>query len=272
MSKEPPNPVRVCLLVNGNNISEWQHAAIQRMVAETTAEVTVVVRNQREESRTKLELLKRAIELREWTLVWLIRSLFANPTPFTRDIPLDECEYAADSEWIDCVPETVEGWKAKIPSDVVERVAENTDIAIRFGFGFLVGEILTELEYGVLSYHHGDFREYRRQPAGAWEFIHGKNKAGITLQRINGQLDAGEVVTIKHVSIENARTHSEIRGKLLENSEDMLATAISKVENGQDDFETIENLGKLYTIPSGIPALRYLFKELHGYVQQYRDS
>ena len=271
MSEEPTDPIRVCLLVNGDTISEWQHAAISRMVADTTAQVTTVVRNQKEESRSKWELLKRAIELREWTLVWLITSLFANPPLMSGSIPLAECAYATDCEWIECEPNTVGGWKTEIPTDTVEQVADRADIAVRFGFGVLIGDLLTELDHGVLSYHHGDFREYRGQPAGAWEFIHGRDEAGITLQRINEQLDAGEVVTMKHISIEHARTHSEIRGLLYENSEDMLATAISKIENGQTDFEVTDELGPLYTIPSGVPALRFLAKELRGYVRQRRD-
>jgi folate-dependent phosphoribosylglycinamide formyltransferase PurN len=271
MSEEPTEKIRVCLLVDGDKISEWQHAAVQRMVAETTAQVTVVVQNQKEESRTKWELLKRAFELREWTLVWAIRSLFAEPISMSADIRLDDCEYTADSKWINCHPKTVDGWKTEIPADIVEQVAERADIAVRFGFGFLVGDVLTELDYGVLSYHHGDFHKYRGQPAGAWEFIHGKHEAGITLQRINEQLDGGEVATMKHISIKNARTYSEIRSLLAENSEDMLATAISEIENGQANFEVIENLGTLYTIPSGVPALRFLAKELRGYIGKRRN-
>lgn len=272
MSEGEPDPIRVCLLVDGDTISEWEHAAVRRMVAETSAQVTVVVSNRKEESRSKSELLERALELREWTLVWLLKSLFAKPTPLNGDVQLDDCEVAEDCEWIDCVPDTVDGWKNEIPPDVVERVAEDADIAVRFGFGFLVGDILTELDYGVLSFHHGDFREYRGKPAGAWEFIHGRDEAGITLQRINEQLDAGEIVTTKRVSIEDARTHAEVRGLLYENSEDMLATAISKIEDGQTEFDVIEGLGPLYTIPSGVPALRFLAKELWGYVRQRREG
>lgn len=273
MSEARSDPIRVCLLVNGDTIKEWQHAAVRRMVAETSARVTVVVSNRKEaEDRSRWDLLKRALELREWTLVWLAKSILAEPTPLNEEIPLEDCEFAADCEWIDCVPETVDGWKNEIPADVVERVAEEADVAVRFGFGFLVGDILTELDHGVLSYHHGDLREYRGQPAGAWEFIHGRDEAGATLQRINEQLDAGEIVTVKHVSIEDARTHAEIRGRLYESSEDMLATAISKIEDGQTEFETVDDLGPLYTIPSGVPALRFLAKELRGYVRRRRDG
>lgn len=273
MSEARSDPIRVCLLVDGDTIKEWQHAVVRRMVAETSAQVTVVVSNRKEgDGRSWWDLLRRAVELREWTLVWLAKSVLAAPTPLNEEVPLEECEFAADCEWIDCVPDTVDGWKNEIPADVVERVAEDADVAVRFGFGFLVGDILTELDYGVLSYHHGDFREYRGQPAGAWEIIHGRDEAGVTLQRINEQLDAGEIVTMKHVPIGDARTHAEIRGRLYEGSEDMLATAISKIEDGRTEFEVIDDLGPLYTIPRGVPALRFLAKELRGYARRRLDG
>lgn len=272
MSEERSAPVRVCLLVDGDVIKEWEHAAVRRMVAETSAEVTVVVRNRTEEHRSRLDLLKRAVELREWTLVWLLKSLFAEPTPLNGDVPLDECGFTEDCELIDCVPDTVDGWKNEIPADVVERVAEDADLAVRFGFGFLVGDILTDLDYGVLSFHHGDFREYRGKPAGAWEFIHGRDEAGITLQRINERLDAGEIVATKRVPIEDARTHAEVRGLLYENSEDMLATAVSMIEDGRTEFDVISDLGPLYSTPRGVPALRFIAKELRGYVRQRREG
>ena len=91
MSEEQPDPIRVCLLVDGETITEWQHAAIQRMIDETTADVTAVLSNQKQQDRTPIDLLKRGIELREWTLVWLARSLFADPQPLTNSVDLNGC-------------------------------------------------------------------------------------------------------------------------------------------------------------------------------------
>jgi len=269
---ESTAPIRVCLLVDGRTIPEWQHRALQRMVAETAAEITVVVSNQRIEERSMVDTLKRAVELREWTLVWLLRSLVAQPVPLSDPVRVDEQAYCADAEWIDCEPERVDGWKNRIPAETVDRAAERADVAVRFGFGFLVGPLLTDLEYGVLSYHHGDFREYRGQPAGCWEFIHGRDEVGITLQRISEQLDAGEAVTIKSVDIQDARTYAEIRGRLYVASDDLLATAMVNIEDGELGASTVEDLGPLYTIPRGTPALRFLLKELRGMGGRLREE
>lgn len=272
MSERSSDPIRVCLLVNGSTIAGWEHAALKRMLADTSAEITVVVSNRRVNRRSKVALLKRAIELREWTLVWAIRTLLEDSNPLYESVELRECEYVDDATWIDCVPETVDGWKNAIPTDVVSTTAAEADVGVRFGFGFLVGDVLTELEHGVVSFHHGDLREYRGQPAGCWEFLHGADEVGITLQRITERLDAGEIVVFKSIPITDARTHSEIRDRLYANSEDVLAAGIAKLEDGQTEFETVEELGDLYTIPRGIPALRYLFKELRGKALEFVEE
>jgi len=272
MSEPTDSPIRVCLLVDGRTISEWQHRALQRMVDETAAEITVVVSNQRTEERPPVDTLKRAMELREWTVVWLLRSLAAKPVALSDPARVDQQAYCADAEWIDCEPERVAGWKNRIPAPTVDRIAERADVAVRFGFGFLVGPLLTDLEYGVLSYHHGDFREYRGQPAGCWEFIHGRNEVGITLQRVNEQLDAGEAVTIKSVDIDEARTYAEIRGRLYAASDDLLATAMANIEDGELGASTVDDLGPLYTIPRGTPALRFFLKEVKGMGGRLRDE
>lgn len=258
------NPVRIALLVDGDSISEWQYQAIKRMLQETNAEISVVIRNQADQSRSKLELLERAIELREWTIITLIRKLIAQSPELTGEVKVDDCKFVSDADYIDCVPNTVDGWKNTLPEETVEQVAGRADVGILFGFGVLVGEILDVFEYGILSYHHGDFREYRGQPAGCWEFIHGKDEVGITLQRINKQLDAGEIAVEKKVSIENVETYAEIRSRLYRNSTDMLSTAVSGIEMGTIEFETVDELGPLYTIPAGMNAWRFLLKEIQG--------
>ena len=263
-----PDSLRVCLLVDGNTVSEWQRRALDQMVAETNSDVSVIVRNRSQHSRSHIDLLRRAIELREWTVIWAFRSLFRSPSPMAKEVDLSSLEYLHKSKRIDCVPETVDGWKNKIPNTIVDEVTADADVAIRFGFGFIVGDILTELEHGVLSYHHGDICEYRGQPMGCWEYIHGEDTAGITLQRINERLDAGEVVNLKRVSIEDATIYREVKEQLLYHSTDMLTSAISKLECGQATFETYNDLGELYTIPSGLDAALFAMKEIHGGIQK----
>lgn len=266
MAEEPGEPIRICLLVDGNTISNWQYAAVTRLVDETNAEVSLVIRNRADRERSRIELLRRAVELREWTVVALVRKLIADSPSGSVSVAIDDCAFASDARFVDCVPETVDGWKTALPDGTAAAVRGEADVGILFGFGVLVGDVLDAFRHGILSYHHGDFRKYRGQPAGCWEFIHGEDEIGITLQRINEQLDAGEIALEKTVSIHDADTFAEIRSRLYANSVDMLATAVPKIASGELEFETIDDLGPLYTFPTGRDAWRFLRKEIRGTV------
>lgn len=261
------DPVRVCLLVNGTSIEEWQQAVVEEMVDETNAEVSVVLRNRAAHDRTTLELLQRAIELREWTVVSSIQRFISEPPELTGVVDLDDCDFVDDVRYVDCEPDPVDGWKLAIPEEAVAAVTDEADVGLLFGFGVIVGDILDAFEHGILSFHHGDFRKYRGQPAGCWEFIHDEPEVGLTLQRISEQLDAGAVVVEKSVPIHDADTFAEIRGRLWANSTGMLPTAIRRIETGDTDFETIDDLGPIYTFPTGLDAWRFLYREIRGTIR-----
>lgn len=257
-------PVRVCLLVDDGEVLEWQRRALDRVATETDAEIAVIASNAAANDRTLPELCRRAIGLREWTLVWAGRAHLGDPHPARESVGVDRLPWADSTDRIECVPETVDGWKNEIPPDVVDEIAADADVAVRFGFGFLVGDVLEAFEHGVLSFHHGDIREYRGKPPGCWEHIHGRNRAGVTLQRIDERIDAGEVVEFEDVSLVGAETYSEVLTRLYDASDGMLARAIERIENNRTDFETVEDLGDVYTFPTGLDAARFLRAELSG--------
>jgi len=248
----------VCLLVDGPILAGWQAAALSELFEETDALLTMVVYNQYDPERSAFDLFRRAIELREWSVAAVLFR-FITPTPAQSDpVALGE---ALDLDGVaeQCVhPEIVDGWKQRIPESTVDSIADNSDIAVRFGFGFLVGPVLRELEHGVLSYHHGDIREYRGQPMGFWEFIHGEREAGITVQILSEELDAGSVAALKRVRIDDLYTWQSIRSRLFEESHDMLRRAVENIES--DDIMSAESLGEIYTHPKGKPVIRYVFK------------
>jgi len=44
----------------------------------------------------------------------------------------------------------------------------------------------------------------------------------------------------------------------------MLSTAVSGIETGTVEFGTVDELGPLYTFPTGVDAWRFLLKEIRG--------
>lgn len=258
-------PTQVALLTAGETLPAWAATAVQQLVEETNAEISLVVEDTSTTERSAVDAVKRLAELREWGVVAAAMQLFGGDLAPLESVPVRDIDGVEDADWLAYEPETVDGWKNALTGPAVERLAE-TDVAVRFGFGFLVGDALTAPEMGVLSFHHGDFREYRGQPMGFWEYVHGRSAAGVTLQRINETLDGGEVVVSKQVDIADAPTWGAVRCRLFDASEGMLAEGIRRLE--RDDFEpetlSADELGDLYTLPRGRPVLTYLRKTAVG--------
>jgi hypothetical protein len=74
------------------------------------------------------------------------------------------------------------------------------DVALRFGFRILRGDVLRVPKAGVWSFHHGDNRHYRGGPAGFWEVIEGAPYTGAILQRLSEELDDGGILYRTNVS------------------------------------------------------------------------
>ena len=68
------------------------------------------------------------------------------------------------------------------------------DILIRCGSGILKGDILNSTRFGILSFHHGDNLIYRGGPPGFWEVYYREPSTGFVIQKLNDDLDNGDVI------------------------------------------------------------------------------
>ena len=78
--------------------------------------------------------------------------------------------------------------------DLNKIIDHDIDVLIRCGSGILRGEILNICKFGVISFHHGDNQEFRGSPAGFWETYFQVEKTGFIIQRLNNELDGGDVL------------------------------------------------------------------------------
>lgn len=192
---------------------------------------------------------------------------FANTPSYVEKIRIDDREWFDNAEIIHARPEPAEGVGNRLPSSAIERIeSANLDLLFRRGYGIIKGDVLTTPSHGVLSYHHGDIREYRGQSPGVWEFANDERTAGVTLQRLNSTLDGGEIVVQKTVDITDCRTWQEVRYRLFTRSTDMLATACTRLEDPEFDTKHTDDLGPLYTCPGAFDTLRIEFKNARGRV------
>lgn len=259
-----PGTVRTTLLANSATLPRWQRDALQRMVTETDAEITQVVLRDAVSRKTGFrnyldQVRKRITEYPLWSLIGVIRTLTADPS-YKRQVPITTISGVADAEWLTCRPEPAAGLGNELPPATVERVAAEADLAVRFGFGILKGDILDAPTHGILSYHLGDIRRYRGRPGGFWEFLAGENQIGITVQQLSETLDGGRVVVMRHVPIEAADTWQRIRARAIETAKGLLAESVQRLTAEEYRPEAPAETGKLYTLPKGGAVVAYLLK------------
>ncbi len=290
-------PDSVCVLVN-QNLLDWQINALERLVAETGVDIPLVVVNETTDinhpgfSRGASSLGEQAYEnatsvglsdiklfynvlLREgtWAFVLTERKLawmlgLSEPGLMAR-CPLDEVDVLSDAEHVGCQPVPIDGAWCDLPPEIVDQITTETDVVIRFGFNLLTGDILTEPEYGVLSFHPGDIRQYRGL-SPARMFLNGETTAGVTLQQLTDELDAGNIVLIDSVDIRDAHTLDEIQHRLNDLKIQMLSDGVKRLQDPEfapAPPDTIAPYVSVQTRQSPQFAAKVLYKNLIGRVQ-----
>ena len=118
------------------------------------------------------------------------------------------------------------------------------------GFGIVKEPLLSAAPGGILSYHHGDMRRYRGQPAGFWELYNGEKEMGVTVQRISAGLDNGTPIVEITVPILSTDNETSLYKRAKELSVDMMRQAILEVQAPDYQPKTIDKFGPVYTIPN----------------------
>ncbi|WP_246988376.1 formyltransferase family protein [Halorientalis marina] len=256
---------QVGLLLGMDEVPEWFATGIERLVENTNAEISIIM----VATPTSKDETSESGKTGPLSLINSVKnSLFGSSRQPPR--PLDELDCVKDTkqEQCDIIPQ--EGLGIELPEKVVQQF-EEIDVGIHMGVGILKGEILTAPEYGILGFHHGDIRQYRGSSAGFWEFLHGEEEMGITLQRLQPELDAGEIVVFESVDISDACTLGEIRSRYRTISEKMLEKGILLLQDEDFSAKRPDSLGKVYKEEERqrwkVTAL-YLYKEMKGRTRQ----
>ena len=265
------------VLLDGPTLHNWTARALERAVAEQDLTISHVVINEATASSVepgnRLARVRRyyrtASQYGAWAPVSAAHTVF-DPPEYLGTQPLDAQSWADSAEIVRCAPEPADGIGNELPSVAIDEITP-VDVAFRFGFGILQGEILTAPEHGVLSFHHSDIRTYRGAPTHVWELLNDEPASGVTLQQLTETLDGGRIVVFEPVDIADARTWQEIKRRKFRVSEGMLATAIRKL--GEPGFTptTVEELGDLYTTPTATETARILLKNTRGRLKMFRS-
>lgn len=263
-------PLRVCFLTGQSEIADWMLAAVRRMVQEANAEVSLVVHvTERDDDTAKHTGITHHLNRYCCAGVQSVKNAIRrDPQTYTS---LSAVEWPDSVTRIQCESQPADRLGVVIPSNVVETIVDACDVVVHFQVGILQGDILTQPKHGVLSFHHGDIRQYRGTPAGFWEFLHDAPRGGVTLQRLTPKLDAGDIIAFTSVDLANVYTWAEVRRRLFRASPDVLTRGMQKLRDPSFAPVTVPDaeLGTLYYLSDiTLPVqTRYLLKEISGWTR-----
>ncbi len=107
------------------------------------------------------------------------------------------------------------------------------DIAIVVAYGKIIPQSVIDLfPLGMLNIHYSLLPKYRGASPVEHAILNGDEKTGVTIQKLIFKLDAGPIVSVKELQIDNKITTPELKDKLTEIGSDLLIETLPKYIDG----------------------------------------
>lgn len=125
----------------------------------------------------------------------------------------------------------------RLSAELVDAIRATCDAVVLLGFNrILRGPVITAAPYGVLSLHPADTFHYRGRPHGFFEWLNREERIGFTIQRINDELDGGEVLLQRHVPLRGMPSRRIALAELWNASlPDMFTVALQRLDRDGPD-------------------------------------
>ncbi|MGI8919832.1 MAG: hypothetical protein ACR2H6_14665, partial [Pyrinomonadaceae bacterium] len=188
-------PLRIGLLLDSYSQPQWVRRIIDEISASDIARVELVVKNKRGEEEPEPPL-KRLWNRRRH----LLYSAYTKLDNRLATVSPDAFQKVSVEDLVGAVPvlevePLMYKFTDRLDDEDISLIKEyKLDVAVRFGFRILKGEVLEIAKHGVWSYHHDNARIYRGGPPGFWEVMKDDPVTGSMLQILNEQLDNGRVI------------------------------------------------------------------------------
>ena len=193
--QSPLTPLRIGLLVDSFQQPRWVRRIVEDMVASPTTAIVLVVKN------SSSLLKQQSLTTRLWnkrrhlfyTAYTMLDEAIAKVSP-------DAFERVSMEDLLQGVPvievdPISQRFTDKFRDEDVEQIrSHQLDVALRFGFRILKGDVLDIAKHGLWSFHHDDGLVYRGAPPGFWEVMTGDPVTGSMLQVLTEELDNGRVI------------------------------------------------------------------------------
>ena len=111
----------------------------------------------------------------------------------------------------------------------------NADIFIVVAYGKLIPEAVFSMpRYGTINLHPSLLPKYRGAAPIEWAIINGENETGVTVQLINEELDAGDVIIQEKIRLNNTITAGELYEIVMSVGEELLLKSVEILFEGRD--------------------------------------
>lgn len=257
--------IKFAVLVDGDHLKKWQIECIKQLQLDAHNDFVFFIKpsHTKPYSSSKLSLGFRYLEKKTRQ-----HSLFQNQ-PYKKEFPA--IPFLTVNTY-------TKGIKTHVASDDLEGIKSlELDFILRFGFGIIGGGLLKAAKHGVWSFHHGDPTKYRGGPACFWEFLKGEKSNGFILQKLNEQLDAGEIIIEGNLALWQ-HSFLEHQARVFQLSIVLPRIASKRLSIHQRlDSKPILKKGKLYKAPNNFDVFKFYFKQLAGkihfhYIQLFKSE
>ena len=230
--------IKTAILVDNRVLTRWQKNALN----EAKEKIDILLILNCTNTKSKRNIFKN--------FFYYILNCCSLRNSLTKKEPLSDIE----AERINFTSEYKGAWQT-IPKAIVAKLkTKEISLVIKFGMGLVrIDESL--LNIPVLSYHHGNPSKYRGRPAGFYEILNGEDEVGIIVQRINNELDAGEILAFAESKIFNF-SYKKTSLTYYRNSRHLLSKAIDNLL--QKVPIKIPVNGKNYKLPNNFTVLKFV--------------
>jgi folate-dependent phosphoribosylglycinamide formyltransferase PurN len=146
-------------------------------------------------------------------------------------------------------------------AEVLQRVHSLApDLGLVYGSPILKPDLFEIPRLGTLGIHHGKVPEYRGKKTTFWAMYNGEQTAGVTIQKINAGLDAGEIVKQGAVTI-GQRSYRAVCKELEALGLELYLDAILEVKQGTAFYSPQAGKGRrLCRDPKFADIIRFIWR------------
>ncbi len=118
--------------------------------------------------------------------------------------------------------------------------AMNPDLFIVIAYGrFLPEEVLNIPQIISINVHASLLPRYRGAAPINWAIINGEEQTGLSIIKMNAQMDAGDVIACQSMRIDEEDTSFSLRERMKQISPDFLIETIKKIEAEKGEMQTV---------------------------------